>query len=182
MLTARRHHLLTKPVLKRMRKALPGLSETERAALKAGDVCYAPGHLLGERKISGITVALITTHLHGIEIGRLHLPSYQMFQNGPNWSKDVFIPLDFAIGGQPQIGKGWKMLMVALAAKRDISLPPLSVSGTVFAARATGAYARIRQQFHIPIGKFEDVQARLGKLAATCLSIGCSTAITLRRS
>jgi acyl-CoA dehydrogenase len=182
MLTARRRHLLTKPVLKHVRKASPGLSETEREALETGDVCYGPEHPLCKRKILGITVALISTHLQDIETGRRHLPSYQMFQNRPNWGKDVFIPLDFVIGGQSQIGKGWKMLMVALAAKRDISLPPLSVSGTVFATRTTGAYARIRQQFHIPIGKFEDVQTRLGKLAATCLSIGCSTAITLRRS
>src|SRR5690606_17184228 len=55
---------------------------------------YDPEHLLGEREALGITVALIPTHLQGIEIGRRHLPAYQMFQNGPNWGKDVFIPLD----------------------------------------------------------------------------------------
>lgn len=127
---------------------------------------YDPEHLLGEREVLGITVALILTHLEGIEIGRRHLPAYQMFQNGLNWSKDVFIPLDFVIGGQSQIGKGWKMLIKALTAGRGISLPSLSASGTAFAVRTTGAYARIRQQFHIPIGKFEGVQARLEELAA----------------
>lgn len=127
---------------------------------------YDPEHILGDQESLGITVALIPTNLEGIDIGRRHLPSYQMFQNGPNWGKNVFIPLDFVIGGQSQIGKGWKMLMEALAAGRGISLPSLSASGTAFAARTTGAYARIRQQFHIPIGKFEGVQVRLGQLAA----------------
>lgn len=139
---------------------------------------YDPEHLLGEREVLGITVALIPTHLQGIEIGRRHLPAYQMFQNGPNWGKDVFIPLDFVIGGQSQIGKGWIMLMEALAAGRGISLPSLSASGTAFAARTTGAYARIRQQFNIPIGKFEGVQARLGELAAHAYLLDAARQLT----
>ena len=47
----------------------------------------------------GITVALIPTDLPGVEIGRRHLPSMQVFQNGPNWGRDVFIPMDYIIGG-----------------------------------------------------------------------------------
>lgn len=139
---------------------------------------YDPEHLLGDREILGITVALIPTHLEGIEIGRRHLPALQMFQNGPNWGKDVFIPLDFVIGGQAQIGKGWKMLMEALAAGRGISLPSLSASGTAFAARTTGAYARIRQQFHIPISKFEGIQVRLGALAARTYLLDAARQLT----
>ncbi len=80
----------------------------------------------------GITVALIPTHLPGVEIGRRHLPSMQVFQNGPNWGRDVFIPLDCIIGGGERIGQGWKMLMSALAAGRGISLPSLSAAGAAY--------------------------------------------------
>lgn len=127
---------------------------------------HDPDHILSNEEELGITVALVPTNLDGIEIGRRHLPSYQMFQNGPNWGKDVFIPLDHIIGGEKQIGKGWKMLMTALAAGRGISLPSLSVSGTSFTAQTTGAYASIREQFNIPIGNFEGIQERLGQMAA----------------
>jgi len=124
-----------------------------------------PDHLLGSREDLGITVALVPTNLKGIEIGRRHLPALQVFQNGPNWGHDVFIPIDHVIGGEAQIGKGWKMLMSALAAGRGISLPSLSAAGAVFTAHTTGAYARVRQQFNVAIGKFEGVQERLAALA-----------------
>jgi acyl-CoA dehydrogenase len=95
------------------------------------------------------------------------LPSLQAFQNGPNEGHNVFIPLDFIIGGVGQAGKGWKMLMSALAAGRGISLPSLSAAGAAYCAHTTGAYARIREQFRMPLGGFEAIQERLGRLAAT---------------
>src|SRR5215472_4982743 len=126
-----------------------------------------PDHLIGERDDIGITLALVPTHLPGISIGRRHLPAMHVFQNGPNWGHDVFIPMDNVIGGVDQVGKGWKMLMSALAAGRGISLPSLSAAGAAFCANVTGAYARIREQFHVSISKFEAIQERLGRIAAT---------------
>jgi acyl-CoA dehydrogenase len=126
-----------------------------------------PDHLIGARDDIGITLALVPTHLPGISIGRRHLPAMHVFQNGPNWGHDVFIPMDNVIGGVDQVGKGWKMLMSALAAGRGISLPSLSAAGAAFCAHITGAYARIREQFHVPIAKFEAIQERLGRIAAT---------------
>lgn len=126
-----------------------------------------PDRLLGGEEEYGISVALVPTDLPGVTIGRRHLPSFQMFQNGPVEGKDVFIPLDHLIGGQDQAGKGWKMLMSALAAGRGISLPSLSAAAAAFCARTTGAYARLREQFNLPIGKFEGVQERLAHIAAT---------------
>lgn len=126
-----------------------------------------PDHLLGDVEDLGITVALVPADLPGVTTGRRHLPSFQMFQNGPTEGKDVFIPLDHVIGGAAQVGKGWKMLMSALAAGRGISLPSLSAAAAAFSARTTGAYARVREQFNLPIGKFEGVQARLGHIAGT---------------
>lgn len=139
---------------------------------------YDPDNLIGDTEDIGITVALVPTDLQGVEIGRRHLPSMQMFQNGPNWGKDVFIPLDNVIGGQAQVGNGWKMLMGALAAGRGISLPSLSAAGAAFSARTTGAYARVRQQFNIPIGKFEGIQQLLGRMAATAYLLDAARRLT----
>ncbi|MGH6789423.1 MAG: acyl-CoA dehydrogenase [Pseudolabrys sp.] len=127
---------------------------------------HDPDHLIGDKDDIGITLALVPTNLPGISIGRRHLPAMHVFQNGPNWGKDVFIPMDHVIGGVDQVGKGWKMLMSALAAGRGISLPSLSAAGAAFTAHVTGAYARIREQFHVSISKFEAIQERLGRIAA----------------
>lgn len=137
-----------------------------------------PDHLLGTNEDVGITVALVPTHLPGVEIGRRHLPALHVFQNGPNWGRNVFVPMDHVIGGVEQVGKGWKMLMSALAAGRGISLPSLSSAGAVYAAHTTGAYARIREQFHIAIGKFEAIQERLGRLAATAYLVDAARRMT----
>ncbi len=139
---------------------------------------FDPDHLLGTETERGITVALIPTNLPGVEIGRRHLPALQAFQNGPNWGRDVFIPLDFIIGGPERIGQGWKMLMTALAAGRGISLPSLSAAGAAVAARTTGAYARIREQFHVPIGKFEGIQEHLARIATTAYLLDAARRLT----
>jgi acyl-CoA dehydrogenase len=139
---------------------------------------YDPDHLVGQEEELGITVALIPTHLAGVSIGHRHLPSMQVFQNGPNWGKDVFIPLDYIIGGQERLGQGWKMLMTALAAGRGISLPSLSAAGAAFAARTTGAYARIREQFGISISKFEGIEEPLARIAATAYQLDAARRLT----
>jgi len=139
---------------------------------------YDPEHLVGSQEDLGITVALIPTHLAGVSIGHRHLPAMQVFQNGPNWGRDVFIPLDYIIGGQQRLGQGWKMLMTALAAGRGISLPSLSAAGAAYAARTTGAYARIREQFNVPIGKFEGIEEPLARIAGTAYLLDAARRLT----
>lgn len=139
---------------------------------------YDPDHLIGAEDDLGITVALIPTDLPGVEIGRRHLPSMQVFQNGPNKGRDVFIPMDYLIGGQERLGQGWKMLMTALAAGRGISLPSLSAAGAAYAARTTGAYARIREQFNTPIGKFEGIEEPLARIAGTAYLLDAARRLT----
>jgi acyl-CoA dehydrogenase len=139
---------------------------------------YDPDHLVGSEEELGITVALIPTHLPGVKIGHRHLPSMQVFQNGPNWGRDVFIPMDYIIGGQERLGQGWKMLMTALAAGRGISLPSLSAAGAAYSARVTGAYARIREQFGISISKFEGVEEPLARIAGTAYLLDAARRLT----
>lgn len=139
---------------------------------------HDPDGLIGDTKDIGITVALIPTDLPGVTTGRRHLPAFQFFQNGPTEGKDVFIPLDFIIGGREQAGHGWRMLMAALAAGRGISLPSLSAAGAAMAARTTGAYARVREQFGLPVGKFEGVQQMLGRIAASAYLLDAARRFT----
>lgn len=126
---------------------------------------YDPDHLLGTIEDYGITCALIPTDSPGITIGRRHFPLNASFQNGPTQGHDVFIPLDYIIGGQAMAGHGWRMLMECLSAGRAISLPSTASGPTAGIACATGAYARIRQQFKLPIGYFEGVEAVLARIA-----------------
>ncbi|MGE0233468.1 MAG: acyl-CoA dehydrogenase [Flavobacteriaceae bacterium] len=139
---------------------------------------YDPDGLLGPVKEPGITCALVPTHLPGVSIGRRHIPCGQVFQNGPNSGENVFIPVDHIIGGPEYAGKGWMMLMSALAAGRGISLPSQSSAAASACAHATGAYARIREQFGIPVGMFEGVQARLGRLAASAYTLDAARHLT----
>jgi acyl-CoA dehydrogenase len=139
---------------------------------------YDPERLLGGEEDLGITCALVPTSHPGVEIGRRHLPLNAVFQNGPNYGKDVFMPLEWIIGGREYAGKGWMMLMGCLAAGRSISLPASSVGGAKGAARYTGAYARVRSQFKTPIGKLEGVEDALGRIAANCYMMDATRVMT----
>jgi len=123
-----------------------------------------PDHLLGPADEPGITCALIPTKHPGVNIGRRHWPLNAVFQNGPNWGHEVFIPMDWVIGGRDQVGNGWRMLMECLAAGRAISLPSSNVGMAKLAVRGTGAYSAVRRQFRTAIGKFEGVQEALGRM------------------
>ncbi len=126
---------------------------------------YDPDHLIGKKESLGITCALLPRGTPNVTIGRRHFPMNIVFQNGPIQGKDVFIPLDWIIGGVNMAGHGWRMLMECLAAGRAISLPASATGSSKVAAYATGAYATIRRQFNTPIAKFEgiaEVLARIG--------------------
>ena len=127
----------------------------------------------------GITCALIPTDTPGVEIGNRHMPIGAVFMNGPTRGKDVFIPMDWVIGGQARIGQGWRMLMQSLAAGRAISLPALGTAGGKMSALMTGAYARIRKQFGIPIGLFEGIQEPLARIGGRTYRMDAARQLTL---
>jgi acyl-CoA dehydrogenase len=139
---------------------------------------YDPDGLIGSRKDIGITVALIPTRHPGVNIGRRHLPLDAAFMNGPNSGQDVFIPIEWVVGGQSYAGQGWRMLMECLAAGRSISLPSSATGGAKLAARATGAYSRIRTQFRVPIGKFEGVEEALARIGGNTYAIEAARVMT----
>ncbi|KKN22528.1 hypothetical protein LCGC14_0914120 [marine sediment metagenome] len=129
-----------------------------------------PDGLIGDNKEPGITCALIPTDTPGVEIGRRHFPLNVPFQNGPTRGKDIFVPLDYIIGGPDMAGQGWRMLVECLSVGRAITLPSNSAGGIKMIAIATGAYSRIRRQFRLPIGKMEGVEESLAKLAGYAYS------------
>jgi acyl-CoA dehydrogenase len=139
---------------------------------------YDPDHLIGDNENIGITVALIPTNTQGVSIGRRHFPLDSAFQNGPNWGKDVFIPMDWIIGGVEQVGNGWKMLMQCLATGRAVSLPALSTGASKMVSRNSGAYARIRKQFNLPIGEFEGIEEPLSRIAGQTYIIDAARKVT----
>ncbi|MEQ1588878.1 MAG: acyl-CoA dehydrogenase [Gallionella sp.] len=125
---------------------------------------YDPEKLLSNEVNRGITLALVPTDTPGVQIGRRHFPLNSAFMNGPTQGNGVFIPMSYLIGGTFRIGQGWRMLMECLAAGRSISLPSSSVGVMKLAARTTGAYAKVRKQFKVSIGKFEGVEEPLARI------------------
>jgi acyl-CoA dehydrogenase len=140
---------------------------------------FDPEGLLGDTEELGITCALIPANTPGVQIGNRHLPVGAAFMNGPTSGEDVFIPMDWVIGGQEQIGQGWKMLMQSLAAGRAISLPALGAAGGKVASQLTGAYARIRTQFGMPIGYFEGVEEPLARIGGRTYRMDAARKLTL---
>lgn len=143
---------------------------------------YDPEHLLGDTEDLGITLALLAHDTDGLEIGRRHFPLNIPFQNGPVSGKDVFVPLSALIGGPEMAGQGWRMLVECLSVGRAISLPSSAAGGCKTAAAATGAYARLRRQFGLAIGRFEGVQEALARIgghtyAASALSLATAAAV-----
>ncbi|GAB2654723.1 acyl-CoA dehydrogenase FadE [Vibrio panuliri] len=138
-----------------------------------------PDGLLGEKKDLGITCALIPTHLKGVEIGNRHFPLNVPFQNGPTRANDLFVPIDYIIGGEKMAGQGWRMLVECLSVGRGITLPSNSTGGIKTAALATGAYARIRRQFKQPIGHMEGVEEPLARLAGNAYVMDAASELTV---
>ncbi|WP_341919276.1 acyl-CoA dehydrogenase [Hydrocarboniphaga effusa] len=131
----------------------------------------------GTKSDYGITCALVPAKHEGIQIGRRHFPG-AAFMNGPIFGRDVFIPIDWVIGGPAMAGKGWRMLVECLSAGRGISLPALATAGGQAAFRMTGAYSRVRRQFKMAIGKFEGVQEATGRIAGNAYTLEAMRVLT----
>src|SRR5277367_1131342 len=139
---------------------------------------FDPEHLMGDRADLGITCALIPRDTPGVSIGRRHFPLNVPFQNGPIQGHDVFVPLDAIIGGFATAGLGWRMLVEQLSVGRCISLPSSATGGAQAAVYASAAYARIRRQFNMPIGRFEGIEQVLARMAARTYIMDAARSVT----
>jgi acyl-CoA dehydrogenase len=139
---------------------------------------FDPEHLMGDRADLGITCALIPRDTPGVSIGRRHFPLNVPFQNGPIQGHDVFVPIDAIIGGFATAGQGWRMLVEQLSVGRCISLPSSATGGAQAAVYASAAYARIRRQFNMPIGRFEGIEQVLARMAARTYIMDAARSVT----
>ena len=139
---------------------------------------FDPERLMGDVKDLGITCALIPRDTPGVSIGRRHFPLNVAFQNGPIQGVGVFVPIDAIIGGFAMAGQGWRMLVEQLSVGRCISLPSNATGGAQAAVYASAAYARIRRQFNMPIGRFEGVEQVLARMAARTYIMDAARSVT----
>jgi acyl-CoA dehydrogenase len=140
---------------------------------------FDPDNILGKGHDVGISCALIPADTEGVVTGRRHFPLNTGFLNGPTQGKNVFVPLDCLIGGAEMAGHGWRMLMECLSVGRAISLPSSAVGGAQAAAMASGAYARVRKQFNMPIGRFEGIEEPLARIAANTYMMDAALTMTV---
>lgn len=139
---------------------------------------HDPDGLIGDKEQLGITCALIPADHKGVEIGERHNPLGLSFMNGPTRGEDVFIPMEWVIGGQEYVGRGWRMLVECLSAGRGISLPALGTAVGHLTARTTGAYAYVRKQFGMNIGKFEGVAEAMGRIGGYTYMLEAARTLT----
>ena len=139
---------------------------------------FDPDQLLGARTDLGITVALIPRDTPGVTIGRRHFPLNIPFQNGPIQGVDVFVPMDSLIGGPAMAGQGWRMLVEQLSVGRCISLPSNATGSAKAAVWATGAYARVRRQFNLPIARFEGIEAVIARMTGLTYTMDAARSVT----
>jgi len=139
---------------------------------------FDPQNLLGKGEDIGITLALVPATHPGVNIGRRHLPCGNAFPNGPTWGENVFVPLEWVIGGQQYVGQGWRMLMSCLAAGRAISLPASATAGAKMMLRVTTAYGRIRKQFSLPVGRMEGIEEPMARLVETAYVLEAARSVT----
>ena len=139
---------------------------------------HDPDHLIGDEDNRGITLALIPADFPGVEIGRRHFPARGAFMNGPIKGRNVFIPMEFLIGGTEYAGQGWRMLMECLSTGRAISLPAIGTISIKYALRVTSAYARIRRQFGIAVGTMEGVAEPLSRMVRSAYTFEAARGLT----
>ncbi|MBL6734741.1 MAG: acyl-CoA dehydrogenase [Shewanellaceae bacterium] len=140
---------------------------------------HDPDNLLGHDQVElGITCALVPASHPGVEIGRRHNPLNMSFMNGTTSGTDVFIPIDWIIGGVDYAGKGWRMLMECLSSGRGISLPALASASGHLATRTTTAYVGVRKQFGMTIGNFEGIKEALARLVSNTYQLEASRRLT----
>ncbi len=135
-------------------------------------------NLLGKGENIGITLALVPATHKGVVIGRRHFPARSAFMNGPTSGKNVFIPMEFLIGGTDYVGQGWRMLMECLATGRAISLPAIGSISIKQSLRVSSAYARIRRQFGIAVGMMEGIAEPMARLVKSAYVYEAGRALT----
>ena len=135
-----------------------------------------PDNLLKEG-VEGITLILVDKKECDVEINTHHNPLNIGFPNG-TIKGEIEISIDNVIGGEKNIGNGWKMLMECLAAGRGICLPATANSSSKVCTYNIYNYMKHRRQFNIPLVKMEGVSNKFCDMVYNTWLINCSVALT----
>ena len=126
---------------------------------------------------SGITVALLERDHEGLIQNTHHNPMNAGFPNG-TIKGEFFIDLDQVIGGEENIGNGWKMLMECLSAGRGVSLPATANASSKASSFGIYNYIKVRDQFKMPLAKMEAIQQKFNNMIYNTWIIQSSVSLT----
>ena len=121
--------------------------------------------LFDGKKELGISCVLVPAHLPGINRKHQDSSADTFLQNNPISGENVFVPLDYVIGGVEMIGQGQRMLVECSAIKHSLAVSALSLAAQQTALYVSNAYAHIKEQHQHPIVQFESMQKKLARLA-----------------
>ena len=133
-----------------------------------------PNNLLGK---SGITLVLVERGHPGLIQDTHHNPLNAGFPNG-TIKGEFIIDIDQIIGGEKNIGNGWKMLMECLSAGRGISLPATANASSKVASFGILNYIKVRDQFGIKLKDMEAIQDKVNKIVLNTWIIQSSVKMT----
>ena len=111
----------------------------------------------------GVTLALLERDTPGLEINTHHNPLNVGFPNGTLKGK-FKIPTECIIGGEENIGEGWKMLMECLSAGRGVSLPATANASSKVACYGIFNYMKVRKQFKLSLSEMEAIQEKFNEM------------------
>ena len=133
-----------------------------------------PNNILNKE---GITVALVERSHDGLIQDTHHNPLNAGFPNGTIKGSFLIDPSQ-VIGGEKNIGHGWKMLMECLSAGRGISLPATANASSKCAAFGTLNYVKVREQFKMPLANMQAIQEKVNNIFFNTWIIQSSVALT----
>ena len=121
---------------------------------------HDPDNLINK---SGVTVALIERNHPDLIQNTYHNPLNVGFPNG-TIKGEIYIDLEQVIGGEENIGNGWKMLMECLSAGRGVSLPATANASSKVSSFGIYNYIKVREQFKMPLSKMEAIQSKFNNM------------------
>ncbi len=133
-----------------------------------------PDNLIGK---SGISVALVERNHKGLIQESYHNPMNAGFPNG-TIKGEFTIDIDQIIGGEDNIGNGWKMLMECLSAGRGVSLPATANASSKVATYGIFNYMKLRKQFKMPLSSMEAIQEKFNKMVYNTWVIQSAVSLT----
>lgn len=117
-----------------------------------------------EPKFEGITAFLVDSAIDGCAIRPIKKLGYKGSSACEIFYDDVMVPPDTILGGERGLNQGWSQMMKLLNAERLLlASDALGIAQGAFEYALK--YAKEREQFGRPIGKFQTIQHKFAEMA-----------------